>query len=134
MKKSISLIATIFMLLIFNASVIAQQGQGRGRGNMDPEEFAKRQTTQMKESLELTAEQLSEVEKLNLEYAEKMKEAREQAGDDREAMRSAMMEMVKAKDVKMKKILTAEQWTKFEAERKERMQNRRGGGGGRRGI
>jgi len=44
------------------------------------------------------------------------------------------MEMVKAKDAKMKKILTTEQWTKFEAERKERIQNRRGGGGGRRGI
>jgi len=101
---------------------------------MDPEELAERQTTQMKESLELTAEQLPNVEKLNLEYAGKMKEARDQAGDDREAMRSTMTEMMKEKDVKMKKILTADQWTKFEADRKERIQNRRGGGGGRRGI
>ena len=134
MKKSLSLTATILMLFTFKTAVFAQQGQGRGNRDMDPKEFAERQTSRMKESLELTAGQLPKVEKLNLEYAEKMKEARDQAGEDREAMRSKMMEMIKEKDAKLKEILTAEQWTKFEADRKERMQNRRGGGGGRRGI
>ena len=54
--------------------------------------------------------------------------------EDREAMRSKMTEMIKEKDAELKNILTEEQWTKFEADRKERMQNRRASGGGRRGI
>ena len=134
MKKSLSLIAIILMLLTFKPTVFAQQGLGRGNRDMDPKEFADRQTSRMHELLELTAAQLPKVEKLNLEYAEKMKEVRDQAGEDREAMRSKMMEMIKEKDAKLKAILSEEQWTKFEADRKERMQNRRGGGGGRRGI
>ena len=131
MKKSLYFVAPLFAILLFQVSLYAQEGQRRGRGNMDPKEFAQRQTTQMKQSLNLTAEQLPKIEKLNLEYAEKMKVVRDQAGDDREVMRSKVMEMMKEKDGKLKEILTVEQWTKFEADRKERMQNR---GGGRRGI
>lgn len=130
MKKSIYFIAPLFTLLFFQASLFAQQG--RGARNMDPKEFAQRQTTQMKQSLALTEEQLPKIEKLNLEYAEKMKVVRDQAGDDREAMRSKVMAMMKEKDAELKKVLTSEQWTKFEADRKERMQNR--SGGRRRGI
>ena len=129
MKKS--LYYTAFLLFIGSLALPAFAQQGGGRGNMDPKEMAKRQTDQMKESLELTAEQLPKVEALNLKYAEKFKVVRDEAGDDRESMRSAIREMMKEKDVEIKKILTADQWTKFEADRKERMQNR---GGGRRGI
>ena len=102
--------------------------------NMEPEELAERQTNQMKESLKLTDEQLPKVEALNLKYAKKMKAARDEAGEDREAMRNSMMEMVKEKDVELKKILTDDQWTTFEEDRKKRMEQRRGRGGGRRGI
>ena len=132
MKKA-SFYTGLLILFFFSiSSSFAQQGGG-DRRNMDPKEMAERQTNQMKESLELTAEQLPKVEVLNLKYAEKFKAAREEAGDDRESMRSTMMGMMKEKDVEMKKILTADQWTKFDRERKERMQNR-GSGGGRRGI
>lgn len=119
------------MMMLFCSVMFAQQGGGGGRYNMEPKELAERQTNQMKESLDLTVEQLPKIEALNLQYAEKIGEARDAAGDDRESMRNAARELMKKKDVELKKILTAEQWTKFEAERKERMQNR---GGGRRGI
>jgi len=130
MKKSPFYITSLLLMLFINSVLFAQQGEGR-RYNMEPKEFAERQTTQMKDSLELTAEQLPKVEALNLKYAEKMNEARAKAGDDRESMRSAMMEMIKEKDLELKKILTEDQWTKFEKQRQERMQNR---SGGRRGI
>lgn len=133
MKKLCFYSMPIALALVLSFSAIAQQGDGRRR-NMDPKEMAERQTNQMKESLELTDKQLPKVEALNLKYAEKMGEARDEVGEDREAMRSAMTEIIKEKDVELKKILTEEQWTKFEKERKERMQNRRGGGVGRRGI
>ena len=131
MKKIWFFVAFIAITLSLNFVAIAQQG--RGPRNFDPKEMAERQTNQMEEVLKLTAEQLPKVEALNLEYAQKMKEARDEAGDDREAMRANMRKMMQAKDVELKKILTAEQWTTLEAERKQRMENRRGGGG-RRGI
>jgi protein CpxP len=130
MKKTLFFAGFSILLFFFISPSFAQQGGG-DRRNMDPKEMAERQTNQMKESLKLSAEQIPKVEALNLQYAEKIKVARDEAGDDRESMRSTMMEMMKEKDVEMKKILTAEQWTKFEADRKERMQNR---GRGRRGI
>jgi len=130
MKKATNHIAVLAILFLMAFQSFAQQGGGRR--NMEPKEMAERQTTEMKESLELTADQLPKVEALNLKYAEKLGEARDASDGDRESMRSTMMEMMKEKDVEMKKILTAEQWTKFEADRKERMQNR--GDGRRRGI
>ena len=129
MKKRLFYITIMVWTLSFTSASFAQQGGGQR--NMEPKEMAERQTNQMKESLELTAEQLPKVEVLNLKYAEKFGKARDQANGDRESMRSTMMEMMKEKDVELKKILTADQWTKFEADRKERMQNR---SGGRRGI
>ena len=45
-------------------------------------------------------------------------------------MRSTMMAINKEKDVELKKILTADQWTKLEALRKEAREN----GQRRRGI
>ena len=53
MKKS--LYYTAFLLFIGSLALPAFAQQGGGRGNMDPKEMAKRQTDQMKESLELTA-------------------------------------------------------------------------------
>jgi Spy/CpxP family protein refolding chaperone len=129
MKKTGFYLAFAAMIFSFGYSAFAQQG--RGPRDIDPKEFAERQTSQMKESLKLTAEQLPKVEALNLQYAHKMKDAREEAGDDRESMRETMMEMIREKDVELKKILTAEQWTILEKQRQERMQNRQGG---RRGI
>ena len=119
-----------FVLLIFTINVFAQQGGGQGRGNMDPKEIAERQTNQMKETLNLTAEQLPKIEALNLKYAEKMKAARDEAAGDRESMRSTMRAMMQEKDVPLKEILTAEQWTKLEEWRKEARES----GQRRRGI
>lgn len=131
MKKIIVNVAPLIVFLMFAINVFAQQGQGgQGRGNMDPKEMAKRQTDKMKEELDLTAEQLPKVEALNLMYAEKMKVARDASDGDREAMRDSIRPMMKEKDVALKEILTADQWTKLEAWRKEAREN----GRRRRGI
>lgn len=132
MKKIVVFAAPILVMIIFTFDAFAQQGQGgRGRGyNMDPKEMAERQTNQMKETLVLTADQLPKVEALNRKYAEKMKAARNEADGDRESMRSTMMAMGKEKDVELKNILTAEQYTKWEEWRREAREN----GRQRRGI
>lgn len=131
MKKIFVPIASFIVLLMFTPEVFAQQGQGgQGRGNMNPKEMAKRQTDQMNENLDLTADQLPKVEALNLKYADKFMTARNESAGDRDAMRSTMMAINKEKDVELKKILTADQWTKWEAWRKEAREN----GRRRRGI
>ncbi len=130
MKKNIVFTLPVIALLMFTINVFAQQGGGQGRRNMDPKEMAERQTNQMNESLSLTADQLPKIEVLNLKYAEKMKVIRDDADGDRESMRSVMMPLMKEKDVKLKEILTADQWTKLEEFRKEAREN----GRRRRGI
>ncbi len=136
MKKIFVPFASIIVILLFIPELFAQQGQGsrggQGRGNMDPQEMASRQTNQMKETLELTDKQLPKVEALNLKYAEKTMAERDGANGNRESMRSAMMDLLKEKDAELKKILSAEQWTKWEAWRKEAREN--GQRRGRRGI
>lgn len=129
MKKSNVFVSSLIVLLMCTINVFAQQGGGQGRGNMDPKEIAERQTTLMKDTLNLTAEQLPKVEALNLKYAEKMTAARDEADGDRDAMRSVMRALMQEKDVTLKEILTAEQWTKLEGFRKkarESGQRRRG--------
>ena len=130
MKKFIIYSVPVLLMLILNINSFAQQGSGGRRGNMDPKEMAERQTTMMKDSLGLTDKQLPKVEALNLEYADKFVAARNEADGDRDAMRSTMMAINKEKDVELKKILTADQWTKLEALRKEARAN----GQRRRGI
>lgn len=130
MKKFIIYSVPVLLMLILNINSFAQQGSGGRRGNMDPKEMAERQTTMMKDSLGLTDQQLPKVEALNLEYADKFVAARNEADGDRDAMRSTMMAINKEKDVELKKILTADQWTKLEALRKEARAN----GQRRRGI
>lgn len=130
MQKFIIYSVPVLLMLILNINSFAQQGSGGRRGNMDPKEMAERQTTMMKDSLGLTDQQLPKVEALNLEYADKFVAARNEADGDRDAMRSTMMAINKEKDVELKKILTADQWTKLEALRKEARAN----GQRRRGI
>ena len=127
MKNIVVFTALFIVLLIFTLNVFAQQGQGQGqrqgglgRGyNMDPNEMAERQTNQMKETLNLIDGQLPKVEALNLKYAKKAIAERDGANGDRESMRSAMMKMMKEKDVELKTLLTTEQYTKWEEWRKE---------------
>ena len=123
MQKFIIYSVPVLLMLILNINSFAQQGSGGRRGNIDPKEMAERQTTMMKDSLGLTDQQLPKVEALNLEYADKFVAARNEADGDRDAMRSTMMAINKEKDVELKKILTADQWTKLEALRKEARAN-----------
>ncbi len=127
MKKA--MILSVIMLAICASYSFAQRGQGQ-REKLEPEEMAKRQTTQMKESLDLTEEQLTKVEALNLKYAEKMETLRDEAKADREATRNAMKPIREEKDAELKALLTTEQYEKLVTLRKD-SQPKRGKGRGR---
>ncbi|HKL31429.1 MAG TPA: hypothetical protein VJ919_02775 [Tangfeifania sp.] len=112
------------ILVLASAMSMAQQR------DFDPEEFAKRQTAQLKEELDLNKEQEEKVYDLNLESIKKMSKLREemQSGGGFEGMREKMTEIREEQNKKMKEILSEKQWTKYEKfqeERRGRMRDRR---------
>ncbi|MBK9165952.1 MAG: hypothetical protein IPM24_00640 [Bryobacterales bacterium] len=115
-------------LLAFALSTPAQPPDGS--------RFAERQLAQMKESLNLTADQEARLKPILEDSAKRTLAVREKhggAGEGRPS-REAMQEMMKVRqetDAKISEVLTAEQKEKFEKQREEMRQ--RGFGAGKRG-
>lgn len=117
MKKLI-----IAAFLVVGVASFAQNNNDRPqRGDFSPEKRVERLTTQ----LNLDAKQQEQVKEL---YAQQAKNREAQKGFSREQMQ----EERKKTDEKLKAILTPEQLKKWEAnqaEMRQRMGNRQGGGG-----
>ena len=117
MKKLI-----IAAFLVVGVASFAQNNNDRPqRGDFSPEKRVERLTTQ----LNLDAKQQEQVKQI---YAEQAKNREAQKGFTREQMQ----EERKKSDEKLKAILTPEQLKKWEAnqaEMRQRMGNRQGGGG-----
>ena len=114
-----------FTLMLFSLVSAMSMAQPR---DFDPEQFAKRQTAQLKEELDLNDDQEKKVYEVNLESIKKMSELREKmrsGGGGIEGMREKMMEIREEQNKKMKEILTAEQWTKYEKYQEERLSRMR---------
>lgn len=116
-----------FLLFVFSLAVLGLQAQN-GRGfRMEPEALAQRQTDDMAEQLALSEAQKEKVHQVNLNFAQKMKAAREEADGDWTAMRETIGALRKEKNAELKKYLTGEQFKKWEdiqAERREKRGNR----------
>lgn len=101
--------------------VAAQQGK---RGQVNPEERAKKVTEKMATELDLSEEQKSQILELNLDQA-KIR----QAEMDREMeQRKQRSEQMKVQEEKIKAILTDEQRTKWEEIKMENREKRRSHG------
>ena len=122
-------IATLFFVFSFSAN--AQRSE-RGRMNADPTEMAERQTTQMVEKLNLDEVQTAKVKKINLAYAQKMHEAREDNKGNRNAMKEIETAIKNEKAIEMKTVLTGKQYKTFEKMQTEQNNRKRQKGGGRR--
>ncbi len=89
------------------------------------EDIAKQQTEQMK-SLNLSADQLTKVEAINLKYAQKMSEMFSAGpGGDFSEIQKKMTEMNTQKRAELEKILSADQLKKYDEMMAEQM-NRQG--------
>ena len=128
MKK----IGFLLIAILFGTTVSMAQYGGGGQ-NRTPEERAKQQTADLKEALGLDKTQEKKVYDLNLESGKKMIKMREEMGGGgfSEEMRDKMMAMREEQNKEMKKILTADQFTKYEKYLEERRSRRGQGGGGR---
>lgn len=117
-------------------------GMGQSQANFKPNvpniagELANRETKWLKEKLSLTKEQAKAVKDLNNEYGKQQQEAIKEivaingSGKPSEAqnqqIRDAMMMYNEDKEVKLKPILTPEQWALYQTS-KDEMQREVGG-------
>ena len=120
--------------LIFSVSMFAQAPQRGERREFKPEEMATRMADGMKKELNLNDEQYKSVYNLYLKRGEEMKKERAkfQEGQqiDREALRAEMVKRQEAQNAEFKKILTPEQYKKYEEMQKREQERRRQGGPG----
>ncbi len=122
----------LFSLLAFVALVtLPLQAQQPKREGGTPEEMAKRQTERMKKSLELTDQQSVKVSEINLKFIKKQAEVRKDAGEDRTAMREAMVKIRKERQAELKGAMSDAQYQKMLEQEKEMMQNKGQGRGQR---
>ncbi len=125
MKK----LGLLLMVVVLGTTISMAQNRGR---DFDPEESAKKQTAELKELLDLNKDQEKKVYDLNLKAANKMADLRKemQNSGSREGMREKFGKMREEQNKEMKKILTDDQYKKYEKYLEERRARRRQGGGG----
>ena len=120
--------------LVFSMSIFAQQPQRGERREFKPEEMATLQADRMKKDLDLNEEQYKALYNFYLKRGEEMKKERAkfQEGQqiDREALRAEMAKRQEAQNAELKKILTEEQYKKYEELQKKEQERRRQAGPG----
>jgi Spy/CpxP family protein refolding chaperone len=115
-------ITLLFITLLLLCTAAFQASAQRGP-MMTPEQ----RTKQLADSLGLTRDQQAKVLKIYQESDQKRQELFNANSGDREAMRSAMREVMDRTDKDIETLLTAKQKTKYEqmkAQRMQRWQNR----------
>lgn len=108
MKNNLLTIALSFSLLLVSISSFAQQRQVG-----TPEERASRQTTRMKEALNLSPDQETAVASINLKYAKQAQPLLETGSRNLKTAREARS-MMKSKDDELEKVLTKEQFKQYQ--------------------
>lgn len=138
MKKIIIAVAAV--VLATNLGMAQPGGGGRGGQRMSPEERQKmmqeqqqKRSAELKEALSLTDDASSKVDSANAKYDRLQLELfkPENRGGDRDARRTQMENIQKARETEVRSLLTPEQVKKYDQwlkdQQKER-QNRRGEG------
>jgi biopolymer transport protein ExbD len=120
-----------FLLVVIMLGTIVSMGQNWQSAT--PEEMAKRETDQIKEKCGLDKDQEKKVYDLSLKTAKervKMREEMQDAGGPNDEMRAKMTKIREEQTKEMKKILSADQFVKYEKYLEERRAARQQGGGG----
>jgi len=118
-------------LVVIMLGTIVSMGQNWQSAT--PEEMAKRETDQIKEKCGLDKDQEKKVYDLSLKTAKervKMREEMQDAGGPNDEMRAKMTKIREEQTKEMKKILSADQFVKYEKYLEERRAARQQGGGG----
>ncbi len=123
-RQTVKLVFVVSILTLVVASVLSAQGMGMQRMRMTPEQ----QATVLKDSLGLDSAQTAKVTDIYKQADEERAKIREANQGDFQAMRDAMMDLMKKTDDKITAVLTDAQKTKFQEMMKNRQMGRMGGG------
>jgi len=99
-------------------------------GGMNPQERMKRTLEELKTRLTLTDAQFAKADTILQAQTAEMTKIRESSGGDREAMRSAIMDLRAKTDKQIEAILTDEQKVEYKKLQEERAQRMQGMGRG----
>lgn len=111
-------IGSIFVLLLFAGSALAQQKQ---LADLPAEERAKLQTQRMEETLHLDSAQAAKVAAINLSYARKMDPVIARGGSRLSKLR-AFQQVNAAKEKELQMVLNREQFRQFKQQQQEMKQ------------
>ena len=120
-----------FLMIAMLLGTIVSMGQNWQSAT--PEEMAQRQTDQIKEKCGLDKGQEKKVYDLSLKSGKEMAKLREEmqnAGGPNDEMRAKMTKIRDGQNAEMKKILSADQYVKYEKYLEERRAARQQQGGG----
>jgi periplasmic protein CpxP/Spy len=126
----------LIVLLAIGLQVFAQKANGREREQYSPEQKAIINSKKMRNSLDLSEQQTNEVKALLLSKIQKNKELRDKikakkangekfSKDERFAMHNARLDEKATTIAEFKKILSPEQFAKFEVLKEKRMEKMR---------
>lgn len=125
MKKFIA--GLVIVISLVSGSAYAQGGGQRGGG--DPAQRKARTVQMLKDSLQLSDDKANKVADIQEEFGPKRREIMMDQSADRDAKMAKMKELQDEMGKKVKTVLTADEYTKYEALQKNMMMR---GGGGRR--
>ena len=104
-------------LFMFSLNAYAQHNHDKAM-NSTPEERATKVTDWMKKNLQLNDNQVSQVQAINLKYAQQNEQLKGGTQTKEEKMKT-MKDTEKNRDAELKGILTADQYKKWEAKKSE---------------
>ena len=121
--KTVKIVSLTLLMSIFCAGIsfAQQQGQQEQKVKPTPEERAAKRVEMMKESLNLTPEQVAKLQPVQTQFAKDQERTRKAAKENQKEMKAQK----EAYDAQLKSILTPEQYQKYQEQHKD---TRRDGG------
>ena len=114
MMKAILVNVLFLITFLFASNVI----WGQKKTSSTPEERATKLTEWMKTNLQLSGDQVTQVQTLNLKYANKTQELQTQSLSRKQKMQ-ILKDNDKAKDAELKNVLTTEQYNNYQVKKEE---------------
>ena len=122
----------LVILFVISLSFFACSLTGQKQKQWSSKDMAERQTQMMKEQLNLSEQQCSQIETINLKYAKEFEMLKQKADGDREKMRTLRGDLINNKNEELKTVLTSEQFIKYKMLEEERAKEMRNGHRGER--
>jgi len=110
--RTVKILSLTLIMSIFCAGMSFAHGQKGQKTKGTPEERGSKRIEMMKESLDLTPDQVTKLQAAHTQFAKEREEARKNNQKDMKAQKEAY-------DAQVKSILTPEQYQKYQDQRKE---------------